>query len=352
MEHMTSKERMMKAIDLEEPDRVPVFITALSHPSRVVGTKISKMRENSEIAAKAAVMTSKNYETDCVYIYQDYGLLLGDIKGIEVKIPRDSPPSISNYPLRAIKNIDECEVPEFPKVSDPKNKNLRLLLKTSELTCKLAGIDTFTCFCVAGPFTLAGLLRGVETFCMDLYDNPDKAKELIEASAKFSLETLIAGIESGATMASIADPTASPNLISPAQFQSFAGSYLRFVIQGLHDHFPDKTIPVRLHICGDTTPIHDQMTDTGADLLSLDQAVDLKKAKVFTKNNVCLMGNVDPSRLYLGSPSEIEKASRKCIEDAGSGGGFILASGCEIPPDCPPENLKMLIKAARKYGKY
>ena len=223
MEFMTSKERMEKAIALEEPDRVPVFITALSHPSRVIGVEISTMRADPELAAKAVIMTSKMYETDSVYSYQDYGLLLGDVKGIEVKIPKDSPPSIANHPLRSVSNLDDCEIPTFPNVSDSKNKNLRLLLKASELTSKMAGDDIFTCFCVAGPFTLAGLLRGVENFCMDLYDSPDKAKELIEASAKYSLETLIAGIESGATMASIADPTASPNLISPAQFQRFAG---------------------------------------------------------------------------------------------------------------------------------
>jgi uroporphyrinogen decarboxylase len=347
---MSSKERMMKAIECEVPDRVPVFITALSHPSRVIGVTISAMRNSPELAAKAAVMTSKNYKTDYVYSYQDYSLLLGDIDGVKMKIPSDSPPSVADHPLRSVTGA--YETPSFPAVTDPTSTNLRRLLKIAELTCSRAGTDIHTCFCVAGPFTLAGLLRGVENLCIDLYDNPETAKKLIEASAQFSLQTLIAGIEAGATMASIADPTASPNLISPPQFETFAQPYLSQVIHGLHDQFPDERVPVRLHICGDTTPIHDQMVKTGADLLSLDQAVDMKEAKEFAKGRVCLMGNVDPSRLYLGTAAEIEELSKKCIEDAAEGGGFVLASGCEIPPDCPPENLKMLAKAAERYGVY
>jgi uroporphyrinogen decarboxylase len=351
MEYMTSKERMGKAIELEEPDRVPVFITALSHPSRVVGVRISEMRGNPEIAAEAAVKTSQKYETDCVYSYQDYGLLLGDIEDIQVDVPLDSPPRIGGHPLRTARNGD-YDIPEFPLMSDRRNRNLQVLFRTAERTCTLAGGNTFCCFCVAGPFTLAALLRGVENFCLDLLDAPDRARGLIAACAQFSLETLVGGIECGATMASIADPTASPNLISPTQFRYFAGPYLKFVIEGLHDIFPDKPIPVRLHICGNTTVIHDQMVGTGADILSLDQAVDLKRAKEILGKKVCLMGNVDPSKLYSGTASEIEEISRKCIEDAKEGGGFVLASGCEIPPDCSAENLRTLIHSARAYGMY
>jgi uroporphyrinogen decarboxylase len=36
----------------------------------------------------------------------------------------------------------------------------------------------------------------------------------------------------------------------------------------------------------------------------------------------------------------------------GSGCGFILGSGCEIPIETPPENIDALIQAARKYGRF
>lgn len=351
MEYMTSKERIESTMAFQEPDRVPVFLTVLSHPSRVIGVTISEMRKNPEIAAKAVIQTSRTYETDCVYIYQDYGLLLGDIKGIKIRIPGDSPPSIEDYRLRNMKTWDDFVPPEFPDVSNPPD-NLKILLEGTRLTCDQSGDDIFTCFCVAGPFTLAALLRGVENLCMDIYDNPEGVKELINACTTFSLHTLIAGIEQGATMASIADPTASPNVISPAQFENFVKPSMKSLIDGLCASFPNMKIPVRLHICGDTTRIHHHMIETGADILSLDQAVNLKTAKESTYQRVCLMGNVDPSRLYQGTPAEIEEISKRCIEDAKEGGGFILASGCEIPPDCPLDNLKMLIHAARTYGTY
>jgi len=67
---------------------------------------------------------------------------------------------------------------------------------------------------------------------------------------------------------------------------------------------------------------------------------------------VCLQGNIDTTRMLMGSPSEVFTQARKCIEAAGEGGGFILSSGCEIPLDAPHQNVQSMIEAARRYGGY
>lgn len=48
----------------------------------------------------------------------------------------------------------------------------------------------------------------------------------------------------------------------------------------------------------------------------------------------------------------IEKASRKAIDDAGEGGGFILSTGDQCGRDTPEENIFKMIEVARDYGKY
>ena len=100
-----------------------------------------------------------------------------------------------------------------------------------------------------------------------------------------------------------------------------------------------------LHICGNTTRILDALAQTGADIIAIDHAVDLRLAKQRIGNKVCLIGNIDPvSTMLQGSVSEVEAAARSCLDAAARGGGYILGTGCEVPQDTPLENLQALIR--------
>lgn len=79
---------------------------------------------------------------------------------------------------------------------------------------------------------------------------------------------------------------------------------------------------------------------------------DIRKAKEILYGHMCVKGNVSSTLLALGTAGEVESESRRLIDDLATGGGFILASGCEVPIDAPLENVRALIDAARKYGAY
>ncbi|MCK5328724.1 MAG: cobalamin-binding protein [Candidatus Latescibacteria bacterium] len=80
---------------------------------------------------------------------------------------------------------------------------------------------------------------------------------------------------------------------------------------------------------------------------------DLKELKQKFGGTLCLMGNLHTTDvMLLGTPEDVERASRKAIEDAGAGGGFILSTGDQCGRDTPEENLFKMIEVARTYGKY
>ncbi len=132
-------------------------------------------------------------------------------------------------------------------------------------------------------------------------------------------------------------------------FEEFAGPYITPVMQRIKG----AGLPAMLHICGKTHRLFEQMADTGADVLSLDQ-VDLAEARERVGDRVTLMGNVRPAQTLLnGTPEQVEAEVRECLEKAlDSPKGFILASGCEVPLNAPFENVEALMAAARKYGKF
>ncbi len=80
---------------------------------------------------------------------------------------------------------------------------------------------------------------------------------------------------------------------------------------------------------------------------------DLAQVKREFGSRISLMGNVHTTSVMLrGTPEEVQAASRKAIDDAATGGGFILSTGDQCGRDTPFENIQAMIEVARTYGAY
>jgi uroporphyrinogen decarboxylase len=110
------------------------------------------------------------------------------------------------------------------------------------------------------------------------------------------------------------------------------------------------------HSDGNLWPILDMIVDTGIDGLNPMEPVagmDIGQVKRKYGNRVCLVGNIDCSRLLSeGSVEEVEAAVRECIRKASPGGGHIISSSNSIHSSVKAENYLTMITATRKYGKY
>ena len=81
------------------------------------------------------------------------------------------------------------------------------------------------------------------------------------------------------------------------------------------------------------------------------ERTDMALAKKVLGGNQCIQGGVPSSLLEVGSPSEVEEYCKKLIKMCGKDGGFILGSTSSID-QAKPENIKAMIDAAKKYGRY
>jgi len=81
--------------------------------------------------------------------------------------------------------------------------------------------------------------------------------------------------------------------------------------------------------------------------------MDLKHLKDTYGNQVSLIGNLDCSRLLpFGTQNDVIGATRKCLDDAMSGGGYISGPTTDITDSCNPLNIKIMVETVHKYGKY
>ena len=72
-------------------------------------------------------------------------------------------------------------------------------------------------------------------------------------------------------------------------------------------------------------------------ILQLDGRTDIFRAKQVIGDHCCLFGDVPSTMLAFGGKEEVVDYCRKLIDVVGKDGGFILAAGCEIPPNAARE---------------
>lgn len=63
---------------------------------------------------------------------------------------------------------------------------------------------------------------------------------------------------------------------------------------------------------------------------------------------LCFDGNIKSLDFIEGTPGDIHSQAEKLLGIFRTRGGYILSSGCEIPPESKPENVAALVAAARQ----
>lgn len=189
---------------------------------------------------------------------------------------------------------------------------------------------------VEGSFAELCDLRNLQDVMLDLYDEPESAKAVMERILENQIAFALAQIEAGADMIGIGDAAAS--LVSPQQFREFVLPYEVSLVEAIHR----AGAKVKLHICGNTTKLLPMMVETGADVVDIDWMVDLDWALGIADRRCVIAGNIDPVRIIRnGSPDLVRSEAEKCLMIA-AGRPFILQPGCEVPPGTPLENMLAL----------
>ncbi|MCK4285715.1 MAG: hypothetical protein KAX18_05905, partial [Candidatus Lokiarchaeota archaeon] len=110
------------------------------------------------------------------------------------------------------------------------------------------------------------------------------------------------------------------------------------------------------HSDGYTEPYFDGLIEAGfkgVESLEPMAGMDLKYLKETYGDKLCLIGNIDVSHLLpFGTTDEVSQSVKKCIKDAGEGGGYMLSPCTDITNACKLENIFTMISATMKYGKY
>lgn len=272
-------------------------------------------------------------QPDAIFFMMDLSVEAGAL-GFPIRYPLEESPSVEQHLVKEVADLDQ-----FMSTDILKDGRATVFLKTMELMAE--NLDILKgAYCI-GPFTLAGLLTGASEIALATIDRPEFLHEVLNFCTQVITKYVVALVDSGADIIAILEPTAV--FLSPQQFEEFSGNYIKKINRAIH------AIPV-LHICGDTSHLIEKMCETGAEALSLDSMVDFNKIVPQIKNDVVLIGNLDPVRILRNlSRDEVGFATEKFLEETKGIKDLILSSGCDLPQDTPIENIRAMIEVGKRF---
>ncbi len=190
---------------------------------------------------------------------------------------------------------------------------------------------------VVGPITLSGCLFGLETLLVWMIEEPEKVHAAMRAATSLVTVYIRAQLDAGTHVVQVGDPTASGDLISPAQFGEFVAPYHKEITAAVD-------APLIVHICGNITRQLPALGGSGFAGVSFDAKTDIQAARTYLKGKAALIGYVPTTLLLGGSPDEVRRAARECLAE----GVDILNAGCAMAPDTPIENIQAMISAVTR----
>jgi uroporphyrinogen decarboxylase len=205
-----------------------------------------------------------------------------------------------------------------------------------------------------GPFQLSrNLSGGMEKFFPYIRRNPGFVRDIMNVTTEYVLGSLDMAMDLGADIICLDGDFAynKSTFISPAQYDEFIGPHHKAIVDFVHS----RGKFIFKHSDGNMWPLMDRLVETGFDgFHSIQpQCMDIGEVKERYGDRLCLLGNIDCAYLLpFGTESEVDAAVSDTIAAAAPGGGFVLCSSNTIHPACKPENYIAMIKAARKYGNY
>ena len=309
---------------------------------------MSRALQDGEMLADAQLKFWKDFGHDMLLVENGVVAEAGAC-GCDLEFFDDGPPRVSSHILSdergGLAGVVDLSIPD-PWKTPPMSQ----VLKAVQLIVKEVGRQVFVMGRAdQGPGALALALRGYERFLLDLatMENPGAIHAVLSYCVKVQTRYAEALRAAGAHGTAIGGLGVS--LLSPRLYRQIEQPYEIRLIQAVNR----IDFPVALHICGDATPILDEMVATGAPILELDYKTDLHAAKNKLKGKTVLLGPINPELLWeANNPNLVEDAAREAIEILAPGGGFILGPGCALGYDTRTDNIHALIESAKKYGVY
>ena len=349
---MKRKDRFFKALNLEQPDRVPMFDFLFQKPLY----RVLIGREPDGYNGKDAVKCALALNHDAVWL--PFGGFSGyRPKFLSYNIYQDEwgttyQKNTSSWPIDAPIAYPIQSRADLVKYCPP---DPTLPGRTAEIEAakNVNNDDIALLGGTTGPFTTAWLLMGYENIGYALYDDPDLLLEVFKISNEFNKEAARLSVQAGCMGIWVSDDfgDSQRGLLRIDHFQKYVLSSFAELVE----YVANLGVPVLLHSCGHITDYLDDLAQTKISAihpLQRTAGMNLRQIKEKHGKRWCIIGNIDSTKtLPFGTPEDVEIEVKEAIDIAAPGGGYVLASDHSLHDGIPVENIIKMFRVGTEYGK-
>lgn len=333
---MSSRQLVVDMLDCKPVARPPVMPLTMMFAADLIGAPYGRYAADHRVMAEAQLCTAETFGFDHVSVISDPAREAADC-GATIHYFDDQPPAIdeANALLKDKSLLASMTVP------DPLGGGRMMdRVQGVALLREKAGNNFAVEGWVEGPCAEAADLRGINTLMMDFFDDEGFVRDLFAFTTDLAIAFAKAQIDAGADLIGIGDAACS--LVGPVIYEEFVLAEEKRLVDAIHG-FGAKT---RLHICGNTTALCENIRSLNIGMIDLDSMVDVATARASLGPEIAILGNLDPvSALRNSTPERIRADLAACRAAAGE--RYIVGAGCEIPRDTPHENVRALMEFAK-----
>ncbi|MBT4088708.1 MAG: uroporphyrinogen decarboxylase [Deltaproteobacteria bacterium] len=291
---------------------------------------------NPELAAEVSIQPLDLMEVDAVIMFSD---ILTPLMGMGIDLDFKPGPQIHN-PVQSLQDIEKLIIPD-PSVSTAYVGEI-----LGRIRKRVAGRAPVIGFAGA-PFTLAYYLVKDEqsklfaNLTTLFFNDSQTARLLMSKLTRMTIDYLNYQIENGAQMVQLFDTWAG--ILNPSDYKEYIFPYVSEIFASLNKR---GEVPVVYYINGGNHLL-ELMSQTGADVISLDWKTDIGEAKRLIGKKVALQGNLNPSILFC-RPDVISKKAEEIIQSYNGDTGHIFNLGHGIDKAVNPQNLLHLVRTVKE----
>jgi uroporphyrinogen decarboxylase len=363
---MNPRERVLKALEIEEPDRVPISEMDIDIPlmETITGRRFPAAHslQTQVIADRGLERKRVDLKIEC---YRRVGF---DMFTIDLSPPEGWEPSINPDGTMVdlwgrVLRLDErskawvpystiFDTPEdfddFP-LPDPDGPGWTYAIEYANEV--LRGKMALAAF-IRDPFAHAWEMLTPLKFVIWMYQRPDFIKGVLKRLAEFNVGIIKRIAEAGVDLIiSGGDYCEEKGPMVPVEFfREVVFPCLKRQVEAARR----EGVKFIKHTDGNILPLLDDLGDIVDGLHSLDPSagVDIGDVKERYGDRLILMGNVSVDNLARRSREEIVEETKSCIKAASPGGGHILSSSNSWAAGAKLENCLAMVEAGRRYGIY
>lgn len=318
------------------PVKLPMPV--LSFPSiQLLGVGVQDLICDSGLQAEGMRLVAERNPATAAVSMMDLSVE-AEAFGSDIRISGDEVPTVTGH---IVETMAQAQALAVPCVGTARTG---LYIQAIEKACALI-TDRPVLAGVIGPFSLAGRLLDVSEAMIYCYEEPELVHAVLEKTARFLIDYILAYRDAGAHGVVMAEPLAG--LLSPALNDEFSVDYVRQIVDAVQT---DAFIVV-YHNCGNATLQQTQgILSTGAAAYHFGNAIDMAQMLERMPQSVPVMGNIDPAGQFCnGTPDSVRAATLALLEACGGYPNFIISSGCDIPPLSSWDNIDAFFQATRDF---